>query len=162
MIFGFYIPIQLCGIYNMAEILGVVASGVTIVQIASQVASGILKLRTLIQEVKNIPPTFTHLVQELDILVPLLTEVEALQASLPPTSSGATSFKLCIQHCRRSSQAIEDMASSLNQDINSTRRFKRLSASLKIVLSKNALARLEKELSGAIQLLILAQQAYVT
>ncbi|KAF2174532.1 hypothetical protein K469DRAFT_707637 [Zopfia rhizophila CBS 207.26] len=146
----------------MAETLGVVAGGVAVIQIVSQVSSGILKLRALLEEIKNVPPMLARLIDGLEILVPLLTEVEAIQANFPPGDLGDATLKLCIQHCRRSSQAIADMAISLSQEINSTRRVRRLSASLKVILNKDTLARLERELAGAMQLLMLAQQSYMT
>lgn len=146
----------------MAETLGVVAGGVAVIQMVSQVSSGILKLRALLEEIKNVPPMFARLIDGLEILIPLLTEVEAIQANFPPGDLGDATLKLCIQHCRRSGQAITDMVTSLNQEINSTRRVRRLSASLKVILNKDTLARLERELAGAIQLLMLAQQSYMT
>lgn len=146
----------------MAETLGVVAGGVAVIQIGSQVSSGILKLRALLEEIKNVPPMLARLIDGLEILVPLLAEVEAIQTSFPRGDSGDATLRLCIQHCRRSGQAIADMATSLSQEINSTRRVRRLSASLKVVLNKDTLARLERELAGAIQLLMLAQQSYMT
>jgi hypothetical protein len=57
----------------MSGTLGVVASGAAVIQIVSQVSSGILKLRALLEEIKNVPPKIASLTKEIEILVPLLT-----------------------------------------------------------------------------------------
>jgi hypothetical protein len=132
----------------MSETLRVVASGAAVIQIVSQVSSGILKLRALLEEIKNDPPKIASLTKKIEILVPLLT-VEAIQATFPPGDLEDATLKLCIRHCQRSNQAIADLAVSLSKEVNSTRRARRFSASLKVILHKDTLARLEKELAGA-------------
>ncbi len=145
----------------MAEALAALASGMAVTQLVSQVGSGIGKLRSLLQQIRNVPPMMASLVQQLDLLVLLLQEAETIQSTVSLSGLSDATLKLCIQHCRQSSQAIGDMVTTLNHEINCTKR-RRLSASLKVILTKDTLARLEKDLAGAIRLLMLAQQLYMT
>ncbi len=117
----------------MSGTLGGVASGAAVIQIVSQVSSGILKLRALLEEIKNDPPKIASLTKKIEILVPLLT-VEAIQATFPPGDLEDATLKLCIRHCQRSSQAIADLAVSLSKEVNSARRARIFSASLKVIL----------------------------
>lgn len=115
------IPSYICCIrQTMSGTLGVVASSAAVIQIVSQVSSGILKLRALLEEIKNDPLKIASLTKKIEILVPLLT-VEAIQANFPPGDLGDATLKLCIRHCQRSSQAIADLAISLSKEVNSTR-----------------------------------------
>ncbi|KAL6402037.1 Ankyrin repeat-containing protein [Ilyonectria robusta] len=144
----------------MAEVLAVVASGIAVVQLASQLVSSIAKLKSLVDDIKNVPPMIAHLVQKLEIFVPLIEEVEMIQADFPVGTSGNATLQRCIQYCRTSSQTIAGIVTSLSQQIDSKKGIRRFPASLKITLSEKTLTRLEGELDKTMHLLLLAQQLY--
>jgi hypothetical protein len=56
----------LLGYYNMAEVIGIVASGISIAQIAGQVASSIVKIKNFWDQVKAAPDDINHLLREVD------------------------------------------------------------------------------------------------
>jgi hypothetical protein len=59
----------------MAEAIGVVASGISIVQLAGQIATSIAKLRGYWAQVKQAPSDIEHLMGQIDSLILLITEI---------------------------------------------------------------------------------------
>jgi len=146
---------------NMAEALGLVASSIAVVQIAGQVGEVIIQLNNLWREVKNVSPRIKRLMREVEILDPILLDIERGHMDFPPGYSNDAAVKSCIQYCRSANQAMAELVTSLSGEINSARRLKSNFGSVRAVLKKDTFARLEQELRSAIRLLTLAQQSYV-
>lgn len=147
----------------MAEVLGVVASGIAVVDAAGQIGSGILKLRRLWSEVKDVPDTINSLMQQLELLAVVIGEMETIQhsstgdATRPLNSQG---MQLSMTRCREAMNVLEHLVSNLTHHVNSQKRLKRAKAKLKVALEKDALNQCHKRLSNAVQLLQVAQGCY--
>ncbi|CAJ2512991.1 Uu.00g011100.m01.CDS01 [Anthostomella pinea] len=57
------------------KVVGLVASSITLVEVAARLGAGALKLRELWQQVHDVPETITRLLQEIEILEPVLEQI---------------------------------------------------------------------------------------
>jgi len=150
---------------TMAELLGVVASGIAVVQVAAEVGDRALALKRLWDEIKDVPETITSLVSQIEVLTPILDQIniDFSQFSLRPGSiiwndKGA---QICASHCRRAKEELSRLAEDLSAHVDSTKRSRRGIAKIKVVMKKETLAKYETRLSRSLQLLSLANTCYL-
>ncbi|KAI0149031.1 hypothetical protein BJ166DRAFT_536707 [Pestalotiopsis sp. NC0098] len=147
----------------MAEVLGVVASGIAVVDAAGQIGSGIMKLKKLWSEVKDVPETINSLMQQLELLTVVIGEMETIQQSSvgdamrPFNSQG---MQLSMMRCREAMDTLDHLVSKLAMHVDSEKRSKRARAKLKVALSKDNLAQCHERLKDTVQLLQFAQGCY--
>ncbi|KAI4595135.1 hypothetical protein KJ359_007110 [Pestalotiopsis sp. 9143b] len=147
----------------MAEVLGVVASGIAVVDAAGLIGSGIIKLRRLWNEIKDVPETINSLMQQLELLAVVIGEMETIQHSTagdamrPFNSQG---MKLSMMRCREALDTMDNLVSKLAMHVDSEKRSKRARARLKVALSKDNLVRCHDRLKDTVQLLQFAQGCY--
>ena len=139
----------------MAEVLGVVASGIAVAQAAQTMGQAVLSLTQLWKQVKDAPETIQHTLDELEMAGELVAEIEAeLQSSLsalPNDRDSLTSLQcLAIQRCRQVHESLRELVDDLATDIASSRRRKRVIAKTKVVLKKDILVTYEKRLQKAL------------
>ncbi|KAI1453100.1 hypothetical protein F4805DRAFT_388003 [Annulohypoxylon moriforme] len=146
----------------MAEVLGVAASGIAIIQISVQVGSAILKFKKLWDEVRDVPDDIANLLEQIDCLSPVISEVESnlSQGDLPSTIWDGLASKHTVRYCRNALQSLTDMTDQLNMQITTARKGRRKAAAFKVLLKKDSLRKFEKRLEHAIRMLALAQQSY--
>lgn len=148
---------------TMAEVLGVVASGIAVVDAAGQIGSGIMKLKKLWSEVKDVPETINSLMQQLELLTVVIGEMETIQQSSvgdamrPFNSQG---MQLSMMRCREAMDTLDHLVSKLAMHVDSEQRSKRARAKLKVALSKDNLAQCHDRLKDTVQLLQFAQGCY--
>jgi hypothetical protein len=149
----------------MAEVLGTVASVIAVVQISSQAGSTVVKLRSLWSQVRNVPETIRDLMKEIEILDPIVSEMETEfgdgVARLSPLLFDDTAARLSAGYCREALEGLQELVRELVDQIESSQRSKRGVAKLKVVLKKVAVVRLEKRLHRAVRLLNSAQLSYL-
>lgn len=146
----------------MAEVVGVVASSIAIGTLAAQITSSIVKLKSYWDQVQGAPEDVRDLIEELDILANLLTDMEDDQRQNPVSSLilDSTSKSRCLQHCKRGADQLKELTESLSVDLDSSTRLKRKWASAKVVLKKDKVDRYRLKLERAIRLLSLSHQLY--
>ncbi|ETS75529.1 hypothetical protein PFICI_12473 [Pestalotiopsis fici W106-1] len=147
----------------MAEVLGVVASGIAVVDAAGQIGSGIIKLRRLWSQVKDVPDTVNSLMQQLELLAVVMGEMETIYQSSPVDASrpfNGQGMQLSMTRCREAMDALEDLVNKLTQHVDSQKRFKRAKAKLKVALGKDDLDQCHSRLNNAVQLLQVAQGCF--
>jgi hypothetical protein len=148
----------------MAEVLGVVASGIAVVDAAGNIGSGIIKLRRLWNEVKDVPDTINSLMQHLELLAVVMEEMEAMHqshtgnATLRPFNSQG--MQLSMMRCREAMATLEGLITKLTKHVDSERRSRRAKAKLKVALGKDDLNQCQGRLSDVVQLLQLAQSCF--
>lgn len=149
----------------MAEVLGVVASGIAVVQAVQTVGHVVSSLTQLWKEVKDAPETSQNILDELEVAGELATAIEAeLQSPLSawPNDAGRaplTSLECFAMHgCRQVYKNLDDLVNDLAADIASSRRRKRLAAKTRVVLKKETLTNYEKRLQKALLFLNAALQ----
>ncbi|RYP11636.1 hypothetical protein DL767_011113 [Monosporascus sp. MG133] len=148
----------------MAEALGVAASSIAIAQVTSQVGVAVVKLKKFCDEVKDVPDDIADLLQQIDCLGPALWEAENTFEStgLPAMLWNDAAAKRSMTYCRNALKALTEIVDEMAAQINHPKRLNRKVASVKIVLRKDTLKKLEKRLENAVRMLTLAQQSYLT
>jgi hypothetical protein len=149
----------------MAELLGIVASSLTVLEVAAKAGERVIALKRLWDEIKNVPETIKNLMRQIDIIDPVLAqmEVDCAEFALRPGSMiwNDHSTKLSVYYCREAMQNLSGLISDLATDIDSAKRAKRGAAKLKVALKKETLANCECRLQNAVHLLMVAQQCYL-
>ena len=146
----------------MAEIVGVVASGVTIGTIAAQITSSVVKLRSYWDQVQNAPEDIQDMIYEVEALNELLAVVEGsvVRESSPSPLFDPHSLSRCLQHCKIAATRLVELNKSLERDLQATSQLKRRWASTKVVMKREKIERHEAKLDRAIRLLSFAYQLY--
>ncbi|KAG7118008.1 hypothetical protein HYQ44_020232 [Verticillium longisporum] len=145
---------------NMAEIVGLVASSIALAEVVGKVGGGILKLKRMWDEVKDVPESIQDLFKRLDLILRMVARIAR------DIETGATVFEdmeaveSCILCCQ---QVISDEATMMNDlivQIDATKRVRRVRDMVRVALKRDVLERHEKKLEGMIQILILADSEY--
>ncbi len=145
----------------MAEALGIVASSIAVVQAAQALSQAILSLTRLWGEVRDVPDTIRHLVEDLEVSGQIVAEIETQLLSSAPDSL-STAQRLVIERCRQAHKDLSDLVDDLGADIASSRRRKKLLARVKVLLKKDDLEKYVKRLQRAQSLLNFAVQLHMT
>ncbi|POR32257.1 Uncharacterized protein TPAR_07535 [Tolypocladium paradoxum] len=137
----------------------VAASGITLVQLAPQVAKYIFQAYKLWGEIKNVPEDIHNLVTNLKAYEPIFCEIEArFDACAAQVNHGA--LKMSFDCARQAQMALEEMLRDLRTELDAKRGLKQKAAALKVIMKKAELEKLEKRLSQSLGLLQLALQMY--
>jgi hypothetical protein len=149
----------------MAEILGVVASGIAVGQAVAALGRATFAVKRLCDELNEIPEKIAHLLDELEILNPLVSEVESGLSAPVEAASGSwndAAARHAVSSCRLASSALESLASSLQERISAASGARRKVASLRALLKKDEMKLLERRLESAIRVLMVAQNCQLT
>ncbi|KAG6362390.1 hypothetical protein INS49_010620 [Diaporthe citri] len=154
----------------MAEVLGLVASGLSVAQIAGSIVITSLKVKALLDEVKDAPEGLRNMLDHIELLAPILCEATAggdegagtNLALLPATSHLQQAMQRALAACQAAGEQLELLARSLMSQIEAARGgVRRKRAAVKIVLKRGTLAQYETRLQRTVQLLSLAQSTYM-
>jgi hypothetical protein len=138
----------------MAEILGVVASGIAVTQGAQTLGAIVLSLSRLWRDVRDVPNTIRYMLEELEDAGTVIAIIETEWESPGSTTTPLTSLHcLTIQRCRQAHKDLGDLVEDLRADIASSRRRKKLVASVKVALKKDTLEAYERRLQRALRFL---------
>ena len=142
----------------MAETIGVLASGIAVAQLAGEVGSAIVRLKGLWDEIADAPEKIRELIQDLQILDPLLWEIQIqFNMNNPPIQDwDDSSARLSMVYCQQALQALSDHVNDLNDEIATSKGIRRKMVAAKLVLRKDVLRKLETKLQSAIRLLQMA------
>ncbi|KAK1996515.1 hypothetical protein LX36DRAFT_722855 [Colletotrichum falcatum] len=141
----------------MAEILGVVASGINIASLAGSILKVGFKTSELLKEVQQYPTEIAERLQDLQLLALNIGQSEKAQPALP-SQPALEHARLQCQRCLSELQlALEDFSTKISQ----ARGLKRSITVAKVVLKRDTLDRIERRLKHAFDTLMLAHQVYV-
>jgi hypothetical protein len=101
----------------MAEVLGIIASGITV----EQFAENVLKLKRLCRAVRNAPEDVRQLAEELDVIEALLVEVDGQRQQPYHTASSAATWDRCVLACKNAGKASEDVIKELEKKLKTNR-----------------------------------------
>ena len=143
----------------MAEVLGAVASGIAVGQLAGQVASSIIKLKHYWDQVKDASEEIRHLMLEIDSLNLILGHIgDDVSVSNPYFD------KLCVEQslklCREGAVELNILVTELAEKVDGKRGMKKKWGGAKVVLRKEDIKKLKKRMKTAISLLSLAYQCH--
>ena len=110
----------------MAEVLGAVASGISIGTLAAQVVNSVTKLKSYWDEIKEAPEDIQLLMEQIEDLQFILTEMEEDQHRNPMSGTilNSATIARCLNRCKKGADALEDLADDLSADIDSPNRIK--------------------------------------
>jgi hypothetical protein len=146
----------------MAEILSVVASGVSVAQLAGQILKVGIKIKGFLDEISDAPEMLSFLVCQIEILAPVLCELDNMSQFSPAISGSLRgSIQAAIAQCEKALAYLESLSVDLSAQIQASRGLKRRLLAAKVPLKKDELMRHERRLSMSVQLLSLAQQTYM-
>ncbi|KAM0322183.1 hypothetical protein ACHAQA_009673 [Verticillium albo-atrum] len=144
----------------MAELVGLVASSIALAEVVGKVGGGILRLKRMWDEVKDVPEAIQDLFKRLDLVLPMVARIARDIESGETVLQDVEAVEGCILSCQ---QVIADEAAMLEDliiQIDSTKRLQRLRDMVRVALKKDVLARHEKKLEGMFQALMLAHAEY--
>ncbi|KAL9114818.1 MAG: hypothetical protein Q9187_007399, partial [Circinaria calcarea] len=146
----------------MAEVVGVVASGISIATLAAQIANSVTKLKSYWDELKEAPEDIRLLIEEIEDLNLLLYDVEDDQRRNAMSSKllDNTSASRCLEHCKRGADSLKELTDDLATDLNGPDKLRRKWASAKVVLKKDKIEKYKARLERAIRLLSLSHHSY--
>jgi len=146
----------------MAELVGVIASAVTFATVVGQLATTITTLKAYWDQVNDAPEDLKWYIREIEIFSFVLADIKAdiVQDS---TASGLLSNKSVVKSCQLCSEAtkeLDTLLKDLERDINSSSRFQRSYAAVKIMMKRKNVEKYRSRLRTVTQLLSLSQQCY--
>ncbi|KAK7957970.1 hypothetical protein PG988_012818 [Apiospora saccharicola] len=136
----------------MAEILGAVASGISIAQFAGSIIKTGLRIKSLLEDIRDVPEDLQRHLGQIQLLAPLLAEIN----HGPSLSNGA--LFAAAEQCRQAALELDVLATELSSQVQSSQGFNRRFRSFQAVIQKGTLARHEKRMQGSMQMLVLALQ----
>ncbi|KAI1410444.1 hypothetical protein F5Y13DRAFT_202241 [Hypoxylon sp. FL1857] len=142
----------------MAEILGVIASAITVVEIAATTACAISRLKELHNEVQNVPSAIQDLIQQVKILEPFLREMEQIDNN--PDLLNDAAIREVVRYCRSLLHELTKAVDDLYEQINIQKKLKRAIARSKVALKKQILSDFEKRLQKVVRMLSIAHESY--
>lgn len=145
----------------MAEVLGLVASGISVAQIAGEIISAGIKLKNLLDEIEEAPDTLLSLIDRVEHLAPVLCSISIEEHAAPLPAHLHGSLQNAISFCRKASDQLELLARDLSSKLETSRGSRRKINMAKVVLKKSLLRKYELRLQAAVQHLSLAQQTYI-
>jgi hypothetical protein len=140
----------------MAEILGVVASGISVAQLAGDLLGCVQRLRNFYQAIQNIPEDLQRITQEIEILGEIFSHVGTLDGG-----NLATLLKASVAKCQIAASKLEIKVTANSKLLNRKKRWQILQR-VKAVLKKPEIKELKAHLDEAKDLLQLALITYDT
>ena len=144
----------------MAEVIGIVASGISVAGLAAQVASSILKLKGYWNQIKEIPDDIQGHLLELELLTPILQHIQNDQAQqfVPRLAFENDSLSQALNHCKDSVEELESFLREMSEKTEGKVKWRKNMGSAKVVLKKKTLEKLDRKMKNAVDLLKFAYQ----
>jgi len=137
----------------MAEVLGIIASGISIAQIAGQLVSCVQQLRAFCRSMRDIPNELNRILDEVQILGEVFTQLGEFEGA----SSGL--LQASLLHCKAAAATLERLAEKSN-DLVIDDRGKKPWGRLRATLRKEELRELRERLEATKSLLQLAMTCH--
>ena len=146
----------------MAEIIGTVASGIAIAQLATSIANSIVAIKEGWSQVQDAPAEVDNLMRQIDSLNLILQHIEQDQSQedLPQLSSANLCVRQSLALCEEGAAELAALADELTAKIQGKQGWRKKLGSAKIVLRKADIKKLKSRMKNAIQLLSLSYQLH--
>lgn len=143
----------------MAEAFGVVVSAFTVVEIAGKLGSSAIKLKKLWNEAQNVPHEISQLVEQVDILNTILTEMDRELSQAGAASIGTSDASL--RCCQQVANELEILLTDLQEQILTAKKSRRSMTKLKVTLKKDLIQSCQQKLQFALQMALLSQNTRI-
>ena len=142
----------------MAEVIGVIASGISVAQLAGQVTHSVLKLKSYWEQIEKVPTEIRCLMRKLDSLNTILGHIQEGQArkALPDLVFANACVEQSLELCKEGEDQLSALVEELREKIDGKTGWKKRIASAKVVLRKEELKILKRRMKNSISLLTLA------
>ncbi|CAD6444777.1 15c0ded6-35ac-47bc-9474-00b0940c234b [Sclerotinia trifoliorum] len=101
----------------MAEVLGDIASGISIVQLAGNLAYGIIELKNCWDQIEDAPDNIAFLMREIESHQVILRSILETQARVTyPNQATGGSFEHSIKLCQNACGELDDLVTDLAKD----------------------------------------------
>ncbi|KAN0109982.1 ankyrin [Hyaloscypha variabilis] len=146
----------------MAEIIGTVASGIAIAQLAASIANSIVAIKEGWSQVQDAPAEVDNLMRQIDSLNLILQHIEhdQSQEDLPQLSSANLCVRQSLALCEEGAAELAALADELTAKIHGKQGWRKKLGSANIVLRKADIKKLKSRMKNAIQLLSLSYQLH--
>ncbi|KUJ15826.1 uncharacterized protein LY89DRAFT_97080 [Mollisia scopiformis] len=158
------LTILFCDIDSMAEVLGVVASGIAVGQIAGQITGSIIKLKGYWSQIKEAPAEISHLFREIESFTVMLQHMQddrSQQSNLP-----SSIHNICIQRsldlCQECATELAGLVHDLAIKVQGKNGWRKKVGSTKVVLRKEDIKILKRRLKTAMGMLSLSYQFHTS
>ncbi|EEY22338.1 predicted protein [Verticillium alfalfae VaMs.102] len=144
----------------MAEVIGIVSGSLAFAEATAGSVRGIIRLRQLWNDVKDVPRAIEELMTQIEGLDHILWSLErnCNDETLFLSSADDEMLKKSTHYCRQTLNQFTRLVDDLTFDVNAARGFsRRTKAKLMVVLSKSTLAQYEQRMRDAILNLGIAQ-----
>lgn len=145
---------------NMAEILGVVASGNSAASLAIQIVGSLNKVITFYQSIKEAPIEIRQILVELQMLSRIMLKIRIVYEKHSLPESGKAMIEGCLQLVEHDIRNLLDRSTDLERKLSSNTRIARTWGRVQTVLSDTKIALLRIHLEhakGGLQLLQICQ-----
>lgn len=142
----------------MAEVLGIIASGVSIASIAIQIVGSVQQVLDFWSSIRDAPTDIQDLLEEVQLLANLLLELDDNDNDSSGSTRQPTATK-AAQYCKNAANSIDAVVKDLADGIAMSKGRRRWTA-VKAVLKEKKMAKSLQRLERAKMMLSLAQQCY--
>ena len=143
----------------MAEVLGVLASGIATGQLAGEVTKSVIKLKSYWDRVRDAPEDIRHLLLEIDSLNLILCHISD-DLSTPAARSGGLCIEQSLKLCTEGTDALSALVRDLAKKIDGKTGLRRKAGAAKVALKMEDIKKLKRRMKNAIRLLTLAYQCH--
>ncbi|OLN86191.1 hypothetical protein CCHL11_04172 [Colletotrichum chlorophyti] len=144
----------------MAEVFGVVVSALTVAEMAGKFGSSVGKLKKLWDEVQDVPENMRRIMRQLEILKPVLAEIEAEYTQQSHQVHDSNAASPSREYCQQAVADLEALAEDLQHQINTAKKSRRSITKLKVTFRKDEIRGYRERIQFAMQLLNLSHQTY--
>lgn len=130
----------------MAEVLGIVASGLTIAQIAAQLLGCVQQLQTLSRYVRKVPANLQSILDEIEMTAQLVAEVKAFDEAAFP-GQGSALLQNHLLKCQAAASSLQELITKIFQPLKTGSKF-RTKTLIKAVLKKGEIEELKARLES--------------
>lgn len=145
---------------NMAEILGIISSVITVVEVAGKIGPKMIALKRLWDDVQDIPQIIHDQMEQIEILCPILDDIEVEFSKTREILQNDTMAQKSFEYCRRAVSELESLTERLQQQITCAKKRKRMVAKFRVALKKHLIEEHHRKLNNALWLLTLSQTTY--
>ncbi|KAL0782557.1 hypothetical protein CaCOL14_000463 [Colletotrichum acutatum] len=143
----------------MAEVLGVVVSALTVVDMTVKLGSSAIKLKKLWDQVHDTPSEIGQLVAQVELLNAVLAEADAMSDQVYSTNNNPSVISL--NYCQHAVNHLETLVTDLQQQMTMANKPRRSIARLKFTLKKDLIQNCQNKLQVALQMVVLSQNTRI-
>jgi hypothetical protein len=148
----------------MAEVLGVVASGISVASLAIQIFDSIQRIKEFCRLVRDAPKDLEYIADDLSIINSLLPQVDRIASALNTSSAagletvqydskdsgdGRLLIQRSISHCKVAVDALDKLVSDLQMLLSANQSLPRRWHSFRAVRRKDEIESVKREIESA-------------